>query len=149
MGEGPSRLTISVSMGDYQNTRFTLGGEDADDFAATVQQVFGDKADSVLEKYKKAILEAPYYDLSGGNSTPAPSAPPQQNSGWGNGSSGGNSGQAAGKDQLPEDPGRPDGAAPECEHGPKFWRNPADKPWQGWFCTANKRQGSCKTDWVN
>lgn len=157
MGEGPSRLTIAVSMGDYQNTRFTLGGETPDDFVATVQKVFGPQANDVLDKYKNAFLNAPYYDLGGSSSSESSSqadTPPPQagwgNSGGGSSSSGSSSGGGGStKKEYPPDPGRPAGDPPNCEHGPKEWRNPPNKDWKGWFCSAKKRAGSCATDWIN
>ncbi len=143
-------------MGDYQNTRFTLGGETPDDFVATVQKVFGGDAEKVLSKYKDAFLNAPYYDIiDRGQSSGGGSSPPQKpDDAWGSGFGGGggnNNSQAAGgpANSFPEDPGRPDGPAPECEHGAKIWRNPPDKDWKGWFCSARKRSGSCAAEWVN
>jgi hypothetical protein len=136
-------------MGDYQNTRFTLGGETPEDFVSTVQRVFGNQADAILEKYKNAFLNAPYYDAGGSSSAAEPEAPKQ--SGWGNSGGGGTSASSAssGKKEYPPDPGRPAGDPPECEHGPKEWRNPPNKDWKGWFCSAKKRAGSCATDWIN
>jgi hypothetical protein len=64
--------------------------------------------------------------------------------GWG-GSSGG--GSSSGQQQ--EDPGRPSGDAPRCEHGTKVWKNPSDKTWKGWFCPERKRAGTCAAEWVN
>ncbi len=146
-----------MSRGDYQNTRFTLGGETPDDFVATVQKVFGPDADKVLQKYKDSFLNAPYFDVHGGNTAESSGGGGQQqrpDNAWGNSFGGGESSgssQAAGGggNSFPEDPGRPSGAAPECEHGAKIWRNPPDKDWKGWFCSARKRSGSCAAEWIN
>lgn len=150
MGEGPSRLSIAVSMGDFQNTKFILGGESPDEFVRNVQTVFGDKSDAVLDKFKKAFLDAPYYDVNRNNSgnTAEGNQSPPPNNGWGSGNSGGNSGGGGGNRQD-DGPGRPNGPAPECEHGPKVWVNPNNKDWKGWFCPQKKRAGSCSAEFVN
>lgn len=103
-----------------------LGNEAGEAFLARWVDAFGKAGAVALVKQELGAVEQPQQEQPSWRQPPGPTT---TSTGTG-------------------DAGRPPGPAPECQHGPKVWKNPDNKPWKGWFCSANQRDGACKTQWV-